>query len=254
MSALLHSIRGFSTTNDIALQTCEGWEWGDSKIEFGGLALSTKQIKSLVLILEPDFSLYNRRWGSFEPQAIWRVRWWKLLSRFVHQCTSFILWQLFNHGYYTNQRGVLWGIDPLCPLYQVVDESTNDTCFSCALESLFDGIGFVLSLGIFILGFSHCFTLKEMISLAVSRLRRCPKFIILVSEVISTIWLECNSVVFCRNHTTVPPIVLWRKTAAQLDALEIKAENACTRRLVCSNLITINQFINSPTGFSTQQG
>lgn len=42
MSALLHSIRGFSTTNDIALQTCEGWEWGDSKIEFGGLALSTK--------------------------------------------------------------------------------------------------------------------------------------------------------------------------------------------------------------------
>lgn len=75
--------------------------------------------------------------------------------------------------------------------------------------------------------------------------------IIFVVEVISTIWLEINSVVFRRDTSIVPPLVIWRKVVAQLEVLELKAENARNRLLILSNLGLIRQLINSPSSDST---
>lgn len=72
--------------------------------------------------------------------------------------------------------------------------------------------------------------------MVVNRQQHCPAFIIFIAEIISSIWLEHNSVVFRRDQSTVPPLVIWGKTVAQLEALSIRSENTNTPRLIQSNV------------------
>lgn len=180
--------------------------------------------------------------GTFDPHASWHSRWRKLWSGLCHQRTSFVLWCLFNHGFYTNQRGVLWGVDPKCPVCKVVDESTEHLFSECPrVLSCWNRFCTTTRGSIFDL--DRCFNLKESICMAVSRQRHYPTFIILVAEIISSTWLKCNSVVFHGEHYIVPPLVIWRKAATQLEALLIRAENPQSRRIILANINSIHPFV-----------
>lgn len=94
--------------------------------------------------------------------------------------------------------------------------------------------------------FSGSNSLFEMIDLAISRQRRRPSFIIMVEKTISFVWLERNVVVFRQDRNIVPPFVVWRKTLAQLEALELRTTNARIRNIIKEDYLAVLGFM-SPT-------
>lgn len=117
----------------------------DQDVESGSRLWSVlwiSEIHKIPIPSYPNFAQFNRRWTTYEPHGIWKGCWRKLWSGLCHQRTSFTLWKILNHSYYTNQREALWGIDPLCPMCKATAEFTKHQFFTCTRVSLC-GSGFL---------------------------------------------------------------------------------------------------------------
>lgn len=92
--------------------------------------------------------------------------------------------------------------------------------------------------------FASCNSLMTILCLDIDHQCRCPGFFILVAEIISTNWLERNSVVFRNDRATIPTIVIWRKTAAQLEGLQLWTDSARIRDTIQDDIRLVDSFIS----------
>lgn len=68
----------------------------------------------------------------------------------------------------------------------------------------------------------------------------------MVTQTTSIIWLERNQVVFRRNRNTTLTSLLWRlAAAAQLEALEFRADSAKIRRRIKGDYELIQSFLDT---------
>lgn len=104
---------------------------GDMEIEFNRLTHNTSQIKKMIFSLGLDFSHCNRRSELFGSNEVWQVCCRKLWTGLLHFRFSFVIWCLLNFYFYTNLRGPLQGIDPVCPKCNNGLESTKHMFHNC---------------------------------------------------------------------------------------------------------------------------
>lgn len=188
------------------LGSCEGWEWGDSEIPFNKIILSTKQVKNLLPTPPSDFSRFNWCLSIDESFLAWRVHWCKLWLGNCHQRNRFIFSRLLNHGYYTNLRGLLWGIHPKCPVCSE-PKLTDHMMFSCNRVAVrWEAVRLVANGTKF--DFTHYNSFMNILCLTINCQRRCLGLFILVVEIISINCLKRNVVVFRGGRVTIPPIVI----------------------------------------------
>lgn len=190
-----------------------------------------------------DFLQWNNRWQLNDSNEIWCSRCRKLWSGFTHLRSRFILWRLLSHGFYCNQRGTLWGVDPACPVCLDAPESLDHLFFSCT-RVFYQWECLCRETRNTPLDISDCRSLGEIILQDIARQRRCPTLFILVTETLVATWNDGNTIVFRDKWTMVPLAFIWRRVALNLEAIWIRITNPRISRVISQDIELIKSFFD----------
>lgn len=204
---------------------------GNLDLAFQSFQLTTKQVRNLVPPAPRDFTQWNRRWQLPDSNEIWCSRCRKLWSGLTHLRSRFILWRLLSHGFYCNQGGTLWGVDPGCPICEDEPETIEHLLFHCP-QVWHRWNRLRIATRNTSMDFYNCLTLGDIVLRAIFRQRRCPALFILVAETLSSTWTERNVVVFRDKWTMAPLVLIWRHMAVNLEVIWVRVTNPRISRVI----------------------
>lgn len=192
---LMELIRELACPNeDIKLQDNNGWQWRIGLQQYEGWTHQTYQWKAILAKPRND---YSELWQvNLEP---------KMWGSLTYQRDKVLLWRVLTYGFYHNRRGQLWGVcDGICPRCRLHIETIDHLFFEChSVRIRWENIGVCLMGTWLALPFTKS-TLGEILYTGIMRAQRSPLPLVIIMEMIASIWRERNVVQFCGDRLQVP--------------------------------------------------
>ena len=202
-----------------------GWEWTGLPRLTQGWTLPLQTWRALTGKGAVDQAYLNRRWGCVQSRADWNQFWNNLWQGKTHPRTKFVVWQLMQHGYYTNTRGAVWGVcREVCPVCEIAPETTAHLFFECA-EVKHRWIKAIRLLRASKMSFGRVNSAFDIVSVAVCKHVTNPALLVLMEELVWCTWVERNKRAFQGNTSRMPLQVVFKNSAAKLETLAVSTGN-----------------------------
>ena len=176
----------FSRTADEGNCDLIDWRWGRRNSSLKGWKQPLKSWKKLLLV-PPMFSdQLDRRWQTSLGDSGWSQVWKRLWCGWAPTRTWISIWRLLHRVYYSNSKGLVWGVSPgNCPLCGLLTEDLDYMYFSCrGMVKRWENVGKLL------MGSSLALprngSLWLLVHFAVMKVRRSPTILMIIDEVLQT--------------------------------------------------------------------
>lgn len=216
-----------------------------------GWALTNKQWKTLLISPHSDFTQLNQWWHIDYSHNTWIRLWKKVWGCRVFHHDMILLWRIFNHGLFTHRRAQVRGVNNgVCPCCFGAIETINHLFFGCRnVRHRWGTLGVLLTS----IGLERVFTgnsLWEILKSGVMRARRIPLPLIILAEMVSSIWCERNMICYRGSCTQIPLFRLLLLAANHSKALMNMCNNAKNHRLWVKELESLYMATNQPIPFT----
>lgn len=245
---LMENIRSLDQPTEAGrLQHNNGWQWRVAQVQWEGWGHQNYQWQKILAKLRRDFSQLNRRWRVNLTAEQWVSIWKRLCSSLTLHKDWILIWQVLNHGFFHNKRARTWGMnDGICPCCHNQVETIEHMFFECRFVRRRWATIAVCLMGSRLAPPFTKGTLGEIIYARIWQAKRNPVPLVIIVEMVASIWRERNTISFRGDRSQIPISHLLRVAEDHGRALMMTSESERKRRMWERDLATLHEAANLP--------